>query len=72
MLKHQEGIQARLPDHAICPWQLLETGRRGSHGRPDAPCLLQVLQVRVTLETWKPGSYILGQEMGRGTGVSFL
>lgn len=54
MLKCQEGIQARLPDQAICPPQLLETGRLGSHGRPDAPCLLKVW---VTLETRKPGSY---------------
>lgn len=47
----QEGIQARLPDRAICPLQLLGMGRSASHGRPDAPpCPAQV-----TLETWKLG-----------------
>lgn len=35
----QEGIQARLPDRAICPPQLLAMGRSASHGRPDAPPL---------------------------------
>lgn len=29
MLKCREGIQARLPDRAICPRQLLEMGRSG-------------------------------------------
>lgn len=57
VLKHQEGVQARLPDRAICPAQLLETGRSGSYGRLIAPHLLKV---QVTLEIRKPGSYVPG------------
>lgn len=45
------------PDCDICPPQRLETGRSRSHG-PHLPCSLDV---QVTLEMWKPGSYVPGQ-----------